>query len=188
MSQIKLIITDFDGTLVDTFSANLKAYQQSFSSVGLSLSEDQYKKCFGLRFERFMQAMNIDDNEIAKKIRQFKSEFYPKHFDLLKVNKSVLNFIRYFRANGVKTSVASTARRKNLVNALTHIGAINDFDLILAGEDVTNGKPNPEIYNIVMRHFNASPNETLIFEDSQVGIDAAHASNANYMRIYGINN
>ncbi len=188
MSQIKLIITDFDGTLVDTFHANLKAYQQSFSSVGLSLSEDQYKKCFGLRFERFMQAMNIEDNEIVKRIRQLKSEFYPKHFDLLKVNKPVLNIIRYFRANGVKTSVASTARKKNLLNALTHIGAINDFDLILAGEDVTNGKPNPEIYNIVMRHFNASPNETLIFEDSQVGIDAAHASNANYMRIYGINN
>jgi len=188
MSQIKLIITDFDGTLVDTFQANLKAYQQSFSSVGLSLNEDQYKKCFGFRFERFMQAMNIDNNEVAQRIRQLKSDFYPKHFDLLQVNEPLLDFIRYFRTNGVKTSVASTARRKNLVNALTHIGEINDFDLILAGEDVNNGKPNPEIYNIIMRHFNVLPNETLIFEDSQVGLDAAHASNANYMRIYGINN
>lgn len=188
MSQIKLIITDFDGTLVDTFQANLKAYQQSFTSVGLSLCEEQYRRCFGFRFERFMQAMNIENNEVAHRIRQIKSELYPNYFDLLQVNEPLLDFIRYFRTNGVKTSVASTARRKNLVNALTHIGAINDFDLILAGEDVTNGKPNPEIYNIVMRHFNASPNETLIFEDSQVGIDAAYASNANYMRIYGINN
>ena len=189
MSQIKLIITDFDGTLVDTFQANLKAYQQSFLYVGLSLSEEQYRECFGLRFERFMSAMNIDNNdEVAHRIRQLKSELYPKYFDLLKVNEPLLNFIRYSRKNGVKTSVASTARRKNLVNALTHIDAINDFDLILAGEDVNIGKPNPEIYNIVMRYFNASTKETLIFEDSQVGIDAAQASNANYMRIYGINN
>ena len=184
MSQIKLIITDFDGTLVDTFQANLKAYQEAFASEDLSLSEEQYRQCFGFRFERFMKAMNIDDNQIAQRIRQNKSEIYPNHFCLLKVNEPLLGFIRLFRANGVKTAVASTARRKNLINALTHINAVNDFDMILAGEDVTNGKPNPEIYYTVMKHFDVSPAETLIFEDSQVGIEAAEAAQANFMKIW----
>lgn len=184
MSQIKLIITDFDGTLVDTFQANLKAYQEAFSEAGLSLSEEQYRQCFGFRFERFMQAMGVVDDQNAQKIRQIKGDVYPKYFEVLKVNEPLLNFIRLFRAHGVKTAVASTARRKNLINALTHIGAVNDFDMILAGEDVINGKPNPEIYNTVMEHFGASPTETLIFEDSQVGIDAAQAAQTNYMKIW----
>ena len=51
--MIKAIITDFDGTLVDTFEANLRAYQEAFANVGLSLSTDRYKECFGYRFDRF---------------------------------------------------------------------------------------------------------------------------------------
>lgn len=54
MSQVKLLITDFDGTLVDTFEANFLAYQKAFSDCGLQLSEKQYKECFGFRFDDFM--------------------------------------------------------------------------------------------------------------------------------------
>lgn len=188
--KIRLIITDFDGTLVDTFQANLKSYQQAFESVGLSLSAEQYKNCFGLRFDKFMHSMNIIDESVASNIRKAKSEFYPANFHLLRVNDSLLNFIRSFKRCGVLTAVASTARRKNLENALTYIDAYNDFDLIFAGEDVVNGKPSPEIYNKIMNFFNISPQETLIFEDSPVGIEAAISAGANYLKVEndGINN
>lgn len=179
--EIRLIITDFDGTLVDTFQANLKSYQQAFESVGLSLSAEQYKKCFGLRFDKFMHYMHIVDDSIASDIRKAKSEFYPTNFHLLSVNDSLLSFIRSFRKCGARTAVASTARRKNLENALAYIGANNDFDLIFAGEDVKNGKPSPEIYNKIMKHFGVSPQETLIFEDSPVGIEAAISAGAGYL-------
>ena len=82
-----------------------------------------------------------------------------------------------------QTAVASTARGKNLNNALKHISAVNDFDLILAGEDVVEGKPSPEIYEKVMRRIGVTPNETLIFEDSAVGIKAASASGARFVKI-----
>lgn len=181
MSQIKLIITDFDGTLVDTFDANLKSYQKAFEKVGLSLSEVQYRHCFGLRFEKFMQFMSIEDERTALRIRKFKGEFYPTNFNLLKVNNALLSFIRSSRKNGIRTAVASTARRKNLENALNYIEAKNDFDLILAGEDVEKGKPSPEIYNNILNFFDVSPQETIIFEDSPVGIEAAQRTGANYI-------
>ena len=57
--MIKAIITDFDGTLVDTFEANLRAYQQAFADQGLSLTSDTYRECFGYRFERFMRCRCI---------------------------------------------------------------------------------------------------------------------------------
>lgn len=181
--EIKLIITDFDGTLVNTFQANYHAYCQAFGEVGLALSEEDYRKCYGLRFDGFMDTMGISDVEVRKRIRAIKGECYPNHFALLRVNQSLLDFIRMFRQGGGRTAVASTARGKNLSNALNHIGAAGDFDLILAGEDVKDGKPSPEIYNTVMSRMGVAPDETLIFEDSTVGLQAAQASGAHYIKI-----
>lgn len=181
--EIKLVITDFDGTLVGTFQANYHAYCEAFRKVGLTLSEDDYCKCYGLRFDGFMDTMGIEDVEVRKRIRAIKGECYPDYFGLLKVNQPLLDFIRMFRRGGGKTAVASTARGKNLTNALTHIGATDDFDLILAGEDVKEGKPSPEIYNTVMQRMGVSPDQTLIFEDSSVGLQAAQAAGAHYIKI-----
>lgn len=57
------------------------------------------------------------------------------------------------------------------------------FDCIWAGEDVAHGKPNPEIYLKVMERMEVSAGQTLIFEDSRVGFEAAEASGAQYIRI-----
>ncbi len=181
--MIKAIITDFDGTLVDTFQANYHAYREAFGQVGLSLSEEEYRRCYGLRFDGFMDTMAIEDPETRKRIRAIKGECYPNHFGLLRVNQPLLDFIRMFRKSGGLTAVASTARAKNLANALGHISATGDFDLILAGEDVVNGKPSPEIYNTVMSRLGVSAAQTLIFEDSQVGLEAAEASGAHFIKI-----
>ena len=181
--NIKLIITDFDGTLVNTFQANYHAYSEAFSQVGLSLSEDQYRQCYGLRFDDFMTKVGINDATTRQSIRTLKGECYPRHFSLLHLNEPLLSFIRMFRSGGGKTAVASTARGKNLTNALAHIGATDDFDLILAGEDVKQGKPSPEIYETVMARMGVTPDETLIFEDSTVGLQAAQAAGAHVIKI-----
>lgn len=181
--EIKLVITDFDGTLVGTFQANYHAYCEAFRQEGLTLTEEDYRKCYGLRFDGFMDTMGIEDVEVRKRIRAIKGECYPDYFGLLNVNQPLLDFIRMFRQGGGKTAVASTARGKNLTNALNHIGATGDFDLILAGEDVKEGKPSPEIYNTVMHRMGVSPDQTLIFEDSPVGLQAAQAAGAHYIKI-----
>jgi len=181
--EIKLLITDFDGTLVNTFRANFLAYSHAFNEVNLCLTEGQYRQHYGLRFDDFMSAMGVDDVETRKHIRKIKGDCYPDFFDTLAVNQPLLDFIRMFHRNGGKTAVASTARGKNLNNALKHISAVNDFDLILAGEDVVQGKPSPEIYLTVMNRMDVTPDETLIFEDSNVGLQAARASGARFIKI-----
>lgn len=183
MAQVKLLITDFDGTLVDTFEANFGAYQRAFDKFGLHLTKQQYLDCFGFRFDDFMVHMNISDDETKAGIRAAKSDFYPLFFDKLVVNQTLLNLIKTFKASGGLTAVASTARKKNLMNALNHIGASDAFSLILAGEDVKHGKPNPEIYNTVLDRLGVSPDEALIFEDSRVGIGAAEAAHVKYIQI-----
>lgn len=181
--MIKAIITDFDGTLVDTFEANLKAYQEAFDSVGIRLTQEKYRECFGYRFDRFMSAMGIYDDSIASKIKEAKKNAYPKYFGYLKPNRTLIDLIHTFHKMGGKTAIASTARRENLMNAVNHLGIAEYFDLIYAAQDVKQGKPSPEIYLNAMLALNVRPDEVLIFEDSSVGFEAAKASGAKYIPV-----
>lgn len=183
MTKINLLISDFDGTLVDTFHANMAAYQEAFKECGFELSDEQYKVCFGFRFDKFMDYMHIYDNESREKIKKIKEKAYPKYFHFLKINASLLEFIKSFKFNGGKTAVASTARKKNLLNVLDYIGISDCFDLILTGEDVSEGKPNPEIYLKVLDYFHMKPEETLVFEDSNIGIKAAENAGISYIKV-----
>ena len=179
--MVKAIITDFDGTLVDTFEANLRAYQKAFQEVGLNLTAERYRECFGYRYDRFMQKMGVTDKTIADSIKELKKQYYPEYFDCLKPNTTLINLIAGIKKMGGKTAIASTARKENLMNVISYLGIAHHFDLIFAGVDVKKGKPDPEIYLKSMAALGVTPDETFIFEDSQVGIDAAKASGASYM-------
>ncbi len=179
--EIKLIISDFDGTLVDTREANFLAYRNVLKEVGYVLTEKKYAKCFGLRFEEFMERLAIHDPAVRKKIQILKMQVYPDYFSLVKVNQGLAKFIDNFRKGGGLTAIATTARHRNLINVLTSIGLKDLFDFIIAGEDINRPKPDPECYMKAMSHFQMTPYECLIFEDSTIGIQAASASGANYI-------
>lgn len=185
--MIKAIITDLDGTLVDTFEANYEAYMLAFKryyyEIGYGLSRSQYHSCFGLRFDAFMDYMKVYDEKLRAKIKKEKARVYPMCFSSLKPNNTLIDFIKKAQMSGVKTAIASTAQRNNLLNVLNHLGITDIFDLIIAGDAVKVGKPSPEIYLTSMKMLNVSPEETLIFEDSNVGIQAAQASKANFIII-----
>lgn len=179
--MIKAIITDFDGTLVDTFEANLRAYQKAYQSVGLDITAEKYRECFGYRFERLMTATGVFDEKTADVIKEVKKEQYPNFFQYLIPNKALIELISSFHSMGGKTAIASTARRENLMNVVNYLSLEPMFDLIYAGVDVKQGKPSPEIYIKTMNALNVQPDEVLIFEDSQVGIEAARASGAHVL-------
>lgn len=172
-----------DGTLVDTYQANFHAYRKAFETVGLSLSETAYANCFGLRFDSFMKRVGIEDAAMSRRIKSLKAQYYPDFFSLLRPNQVLLQFIRTFRRNGGKTAVASTARRINLIHVLGAIEAVDDFDLVLSGEDVHEGKPSPEIYEKALAYFGVSPLQTIVFEDSDVGCEAASKCRIPFIKI-----
>lgn len=182
-SEIKLLISDMDGTLVDTYQANFHAYRKAFETVGLSLSAATYADCFGLRFDCFMKRVGIKDIVISERIKLLKAQYYPDFFSLLRPNAVLLQFIRAFRLNGGKAAVASTARRINLMHVLEAIGAVDDFDLILSGEDVHEGKPSPEIYEKILAYFGVNPLQAIVFEDSDVGGEAASRCGIPFIKI-----
>ena len=103
----------------------------------------------------------------------------------LETSRDRESFIRKMNHAGVKTAIASTAQVGNLMNALNYLQVADLFDKIIAGIDVKRGKPDPEIYLKAMEMLGVTPEETLIFEDSEVGLQAAEASGANYLKISG---
>lgn len=183
MNAIKLIITDFDGTLVDTFEANFRAYEKAFLENGLVLTKEHYRSCFGFRFDAFMEAMGIIDSRLKENIKKTKAIVYPDFFEFLIVNKVLVSLISNFRKGGGKAAIASTAHSINLMNVLEYLRLNNDFDLIITGEDVKYGKPNPEIYLKVLDKLNISSEHAIVFEDTEIGFQAATAAGIKYIEI-----
>ena len=184
-----VIITDFDGTLFDTFHANYKSYKTAFELCGLSLDMDTYKQCFGLRFNEFMNFVGVDDVSVQKKIKMFKAGEYAKNVDFIIPNHNLINFLKLAKENGVTICIGSTASKSNLMNVLNHFDLVDLFDFIITGEDVVNGKPDPEVYlktvEIVSKITQKTihPDEVLIFEDSDTGVQAAVAAGIDYIKI-----
>lgn len=182
-SEIKLIICDFDGTLVDTRVANYLAYRDALKESSYDLSAEQYNECFGLRFDDFMTRMGINDESMKRKIKSRKAEIYPLYFNKIKINQNLVGFIEAFRKSGGKTALASTASLKNISNVLDFTKLNNLFDAVISGDDIEKPKPDPECYIKAMQLFNMQPHECLIFEDSRIGITAAAASGASYIAV-----
>jgi len=86
---------------------------------------------------------------------------------------AVTDTIRWLKAQGHVLACCSNSIKKTIHLALTKLNILDQFDLILSNEDVTNSKPYPEIYLKAARHFHVNPKDCLAFEDSLVGKKAA---------------
>lgn len=178
IQKYKCIISDLDGTLLDTFEANYRAYSKAFYAEGLSLSGDDYRECFGLGFEDFAKKIGLQEPEKSR-IKQLKAQCYSEFFSLIQVNRRLWNILEEAHRSGTITVLASTASKVNLDQVCRYFNlGENLFNLVLTGNDVKNNKPDPEIYETAMQQAHVSPSETLIFEDSEVGLEAAVRSGA----------
>ena len=182
MGRIRAIITDFDGTLVNTFASNFYAYQEACKQYGYTLTKEQYKEWYGLRYDDLCKKIGIS-NEHKSAIKELKKKIYPSFFDYLRLNEGLMKFIISSKTQGIKTCIASTASRENLYNVLNHFNIEEYFDIIITGENVTHGKPNPEVYNKALTLLDCEPDEALVFEDSNVGCEAADNAEINYIKV-----
>ncbi len=183
-SKIKLILLDFDGTLADTHRAHTQAYVTTLQEAGYALNEEIYlEKYFGMRCNEFLAHFGIGDPAERERLRLRKIELYPAFFDSIRVNLPLWDFCRQFRAQGGRVWVVSTGSRANIDNAMRHLGIADGVDGLLSGEDVVNSKPAPDAFLEAMHREGCTPAETLIFEDSEIGLEAARRSGAAYFKV-----
>ena len=114
MSRIRLILLDFDGTLVDTRRANARAYVETLREAGYAMTEEEYAaRHFGVRCPEFLRSIGIDDPAEINRLRRRKIELYPRYFDLVALNRPLWEFCQQFRAQGGRVWIVSTGQRRS---------------------------------------------------------------------------
>ena len=179
----RLAIFDLDGTLIDTLMINYESYRIAMEEVGLEFTLEFYRDhCFGKNYRDFLPEVLGGDQALVKKVHDRKLEMYLKCFDMGRVNQTLKDFI-FSCHDTYHMVVATTATRVNVEAILKHFGLYDHIERIYAQEDVSHFKPDPEIFYLAMRDFGVAEDHTVIFEDSKVGLEAAHATKASVFRI-----
>lgn len=185
------VITDLDGTLVDTFEANYLAYSQVFKEFGINFTEQSYKQNFGLKIDKMLEALGLHNitPQLINQIKARKAELYPEYFDKIKLNVGLYQRLFIYKKLGIPVVLATTASSKNVYNILDYFELDDFFDYVITGEHVSHGKPNPECYTkateLIMSGNELStrnPN-ILVFEDSPVGMNAAWLAGLSFEKI-----
>lgn len=174
----KLAIFDLDGTLFNTEDVNFAAYKSALNHYGYNLDYEHFcRECNGLSYKKFLPPI-IDNDELLEPIHKLKKELYSKNLERAKVNEHLFNIIELIK-DKYYIAIVTTASKRNCLEILEYFKKTDLFDLIISYEDIKNVKPNPEGFIKAMEHFDIEPKETIIFEDSDVGIEAARNSKAN---------
>ena len=186
----KLAIFDMDGTLFDTKNVNFAAYSKAIETCGYKVEID-YKYycdfCNGNNYKVFLpQIVPEITAEDMKRVHAIKKDIYPDYLELAIKNDHLFNMIKLMRTD-YTIALVTTASRQNVGDILGAFGVSDVFDLILTQEDVTKTKPDPQGFLLAMEKCGVSKKNTLIFEDSDTGIEAANKSGANFVRVYGFN-
>jgi HAD superfamily hydrolase (TIGR01509 family) len=175
---MKTILFDHDGTLVDSEIVHYYVWRDVLVSYGVSLSEQDYK----LRYagiptagnaldivERY--ALQMDASALAREksnaTRKLLSE---QSFPLM---PGARESIAFFRERGCRLAGVSGAERHVIESTLAAHGMAGDFELVVSGDDVRNGKPAPDCYQLAMRQLGISIADCVAIEDTEHGLKAA---------------
>ena len=180
---MKLAIVDLDGTLYNTNDVNYWAYKEALKLYDVDIDYDYYcKECNGRHYTVFVPQLVGDDLKKIEDVHYRKKQNYSKFLDKVKVNEFLFDMISKIK-NQYKLALVTTASKENTYEILKYTGKYELFDLIITSSDVKEPKPSPEGYNLAISKFNLKPEECVIFEDSDVGIEAALASGASVYKV-----
>lgn len=172
-----LALFDLDGTLFDTSNVNYLAYKKALEPFGVRLDKEHFiEKCNGKHYTEFLPRI-MGTDEYLEEVHKSKKKYYAEYLGEARVNKHLFNIISFI-GNKYYKAIVTTASKQNTTDILKHFGYENIFDRIISQEDISKTKPDPEGFLRAMQIFNIDAKHTVIFEDSDVGVEAANKTGA----------
>lgn len=170
---------DLDGVIVDTAKFHFVAWRRMANEIGIDFNEEQNEQLKGVsRRESLLKiaewgGKSLDENEIAKYMH-LKNEWYLELIETLTpadILPGADLLIKAAKAAGIGIALGSAS--KNAVPILERIGMLSLFDAIVDGNHVSKSKPDPEVFLKGAEALGCSAKQSIVFEDSVAGIEAA---------------
>lgn len=182
MKDIKGLIFDLDGVIVDTAKYHFLAWQKLARAIGGSLSEQQNKKLKGVSrmesLDKILLWNSIGLNEDQKQtLAARKNSWYQQMISDLTPEDALpgaLEFIRVAKEQGYGIALGSSS--KNAMTVLKALKAVSLFDAIIDGTQTTRFKPDPQVFQMGAEALDLAPSQIIVFEDAAMGVRAAISS------------
>ena len=172
------VIFDLDGLLADTEIISLKVYQELLKDFGIPFTEETYSREYsGHREEenvqRFLDTYDLPWNfdQTLEKVYELEARILDKGVNLKKGAKNLLAFLR---REGIPIALATSSVESRARMILDSNGILSLFDHLVFAKDVKRSKPYPDIFLKACIDLNVLPENCLVLEDSEAGIEAAY--------------
>ena len=178
---MQAVAFDFNGTLSDDEPVLARVYSELFAELGHPLTPDEYYEHLAGHTdeEMFVRWLGESSEElIRERVRRYNTLVS----DGSTVDEDVRDAVRWAAAR-MPVAVVSAALRDEIEPVLNASGVRDLFALVLSQDDVTRGKPDPQPYLLAAERLGLSPDELLVFEDTDVGVASAKAAGA---RVVGL--
>ena len=171
-------IFDWDGVIIDSSSHHEESWERLAKETGFTLPEGHFKKGFGMKNEVIIpNLLNWSDRpEEILKLSLRKEELYREILLDWGIDPlpGVTGWLAKLRQLGIRCAIGSSTHRLNIETSLGMLGFGDFFSAIVTAEDVSHGKPDPEVFLTAAKCIGHSPGNCVVFEDALVGIEAAH--------------
>ena len=179
MKNIKAIIFDLDGVLVDTAKYHYLAWNRLAEQLNIKFSIEDNERLKGVSrmnsLDIILELGNIKlDDNIKTELAEKKNAWYVEYISKLTpadILPGAIGFIKSVKANGMKIALGSASKNSMLI--LNNLKLTDYFDAIIDGTKVSSAKPNPEVFLKGALALNIPPCQCIVFEDAKAGIDAA---------------
>lgn len=191
MAQIKAVVFDMDGVLVDAKEWHYEALNRALALFGFSISRYDHLVTYdGLPTKKKLEMLTIERG-LPRGLHNFINEL--KQIYTMEIVHQKCKPVFYheyalsrLKAEGYKLAVASNSIKQTVELMMEKSNLARYLDLMLSNQDVSKPKPDPEIYNVAIEKLGLTPAECLIVEDNQHGIKAAQASGAHVMIVASV--
>lgn len=182
MKEVKGCIFDLDGVIVDTAKYHYKAWKRIADELGFEFTEQHNERLKGVSRMRSLEILlevgNIGvDEETKLKLAEKKNSWYVEYIskmDKSEILPGVEDCIKSLKQKNIKTAIGSAS--KNTMLILKNLDIAHYFDAIIDGNKVTKAKPDPEVFLLGAQELGLNPENCVVFEDAEAGIQAAKAA------------
>ena len=165
-----------DGVIADTASYHLKAWQEVFQKRGVKFTEDDFRHSFGQRNDTIIKNTlgdKVSQDEIEAMANEKEESFRRRIGQNIKPLPGVMELLRSLKEHRFKMALASSAPMENIQLLTQSLGISSYFQSIISDEDVTEGKPSPQVFQLAAQKLEAEPENCIVIEDAITGVTAA---------------